>query len=184
MRSVADQVVRVTHDLLDVLALADRLVVLDGGEVVESGATAHLLAHPRSEFLARFLGVNVVHGWLRDENLTVDREHTIRGLRSADDDLFAAVDRRGQGREGWATFSPEAPTIHLPGSSINGSSARNNFPARIDAVESRGPVSRVWCVLAGQRLAVDVTAASITEMHLEPGQKILLSIKAPAVTLY
>jgi len=78
MRSVADQVVRVTHDLLDVLALADRLVVLDGGEVVESGATAHLLAHPRSEFLARFLGVNVVHGWLRDENLTVDREHYSR----------------------------------------------------------------------------------------------------------
>lgn len=152
--------------------------------MVESGPAAHLLAHPRSDFLAGFLGVNVIHGWLRDENLTIDDAHVIRGLRSSIDEPSAAVDRSGKVREGWATFPPDAPTICLRESEANGSSARNHFPTRIEAVESRGPLSRVWCMVGGQRIAVDVTATSVAEMRLEPGSQIFLSIKATAVTLY
>lgn len=43
-------VVLVTHDPLDALALADRVVVLDGGSVVESGATETVLYNPQAEF--------------------------------------------------------------------------------------------------------------------------------------
>lgn len=43
-------VVLVTHDPLDALALADRVVVLDGGTVVESGPTRTVLYNPQAEF--------------------------------------------------------------------------------------------------------------------------------------
>ena len=64
-RGLADgvrPVVLITHDLLDVLALADRVLVLEDGRVAESGPVAGVLAAPRSRFGARFAGVNLVRG--------------------------------------------------------------------------------------------------------------------------
>ena len=54
--------VLITHDLLDVLTLADRVLVLEAGRIAESGSTATVLATPRSRFGARFAGVNLVGG--------------------------------------------------------------------------------------------------------------------------
>jgi ABC-type sulfate/molybdate transport systems ATPase subunit len=43
-------VVIVTHDPLDALALADRVIVLDGGRIIEQGPTREVLLNPRTEF--------------------------------------------------------------------------------------------------------------------------------------
>jgi molybdate transport system ATP-binding protein len=43
-------VVLVTHDPLDALALAERVIVLDGGRIVEEGPTREVLLNPRTEF--------------------------------------------------------------------------------------------------------------------------------------
>ncbi|HEY0949433.1 sulfate/molybdate ABC transporter ATP-binding protein, partial [Nocardioides sp.] len=59
-------VVLVTHDVLDALLLADRVVVLDEGRVVEQGPSAEVLARPRSPFAARIAGLNMVTGAWRD----------------------------------------------------------------------------------------------------------------------
>ena len=56
----------VTHDLLDVVTLADRVVVIESGLIVESGTSAGILAAPRSRFGARFAGVNLVSGRVDD----------------------------------------------------------------------------------------------------------------------
>ncbi|QJW35559.1 ABC transporter permease [Cellulosimicrobium protaetiae] len=52
----------VTHDLLDVLLLADRVVVLEDGRVVEDGPVDRVLTRPRSRFAARLAGVNLLAG--------------------------------------------------------------------------------------------------------------------------
>ncbi|GEM_PF-10914 len=52
----------VTHDLLDVLLLADRVVVLEDGRVVEDGPVDQVLTRPRSRFAARLAGVNLLAG--------------------------------------------------------------------------------------------------------------------------
>lgn len=50
----------VTHDAIDALTLADRVLVLDEGQVAQSGPAAEVAARPRTTHVARLVGLNVV----------------------------------------------------------------------------------------------------------------------------
>ncbi|MGM7647195.1 sulfate/molybdate ABC transporter ATP-binding protein [Nocardia sp. JW2] len=54
--------VLVTHDIIDAITLADRLVIVEGGHIVESGQVTDVMSHPRSPFAARIAGLNLLHG--------------------------------------------------------------------------------------------------------------------------
>ena len=55
------------HDVLDVVALADDVTVLQDGRVVESGPAARVLAAPVSDFVARLTGTAVLLGALEGD---------------------------------------------------------------------------------------------------------------------
>ena len=69
----------VTHDPLDALLLADRVVVLESGRVVEEGPSKDVLARPRSAFAGRLAGLNLVRGTWHDDAVPV---RTPRGARA------------------------------------------------------------------------------------------------------
>ena len=50
----------VTHDAIDALTLADRVLVLDEGAVAQSGTPLEVAARPRTEHVARLVGLNVI----------------------------------------------------------------------------------------------------------------------------
>jgi molybdate transport system ATP-binding protein len=50
----------VTHDAIDALTLADRVLVLDDGEVAQVGPPAEVAAEPRTPHVARLVGLNLV----------------------------------------------------------------------------------------------------------------------------
>ena len=53
----------VTHDQFEAFAIADRLAIMRGGRIVRDGTPADVFAEPRTEFVARFLGMeNLVRG--------------------------------------------------------------------------------------------------------------------------
>lgn len=60
LRSIFDgletAVLYVTHDQDEALAIADRVVILNEGRVVQAGTPEEVWQHPSSEFVARFLG--------------------------------------------------------------------------------------------------------------------------------
>ena len=65
--------VLVTHDPIDAYALADRVVVLESGEITQQGSLADVTAHPRTHYVAELVGLNLVAGELRDHTLTTTR---------------------------------------------------------------------------------------------------------------
>ena len=167
-------VIVVTHDLLDAVMLSNRVVVLDGGRVVESGATAEVLRHPTSAFAARLAGLNLVAGVAHAEGLQPTRSGPI----------LAGVTRTplNLGEPATAVFSPTAVSVYLE--EPHGS-PRNVFGVTVVELEPRDDQVRVRATTgSGESLTADVTAAAVGDLDLYPGRAAFYTVKATAVTLY
>jgi molybdate transport system ATP-binding protein len=60
LRDFPGVVLLVTHDAIDALTLADRVLVLDEGRVAQVGPPAEVAAEPRTSHVARLVGLNLV----------------------------------------------------------------------------------------------------------------------------
>ncbi len=164
----------VTHDLLDAVLLSTRVLVLDGGRVVEQGPTADVLRHPTSAFTARLAGLNLVSGVAVDGGLQPATGGPVIG--------GVARTALAPGEAATAVFSPNAVSVFL---SPPHGSPRNVVAVTITELEPRGDQVRVRAVTAeGASLTADVTPASVGELDLYPGGRVFYTVKATSVTLY
>lgn len=169
-RVLADRtVVLVTHDVLDALLLADRVVVVEDGRVVEDGPSGEVLSRPRSPFAARIAGLNMVTGRWRDGAVHGDDGVEIRGL--------AAEAGPTAGDRAVAVFRPSAVSVFRE---APGGSPRNSLAVSVTDVEPHGDQVRVR---AGH-LAADVTVQSAAELDLTPGVRVVFAVKASEVSVY
>lgn len=63
--------VLVTHDPIDAMVLADRLLVLEGGRLVQQGTPEEVVARPRTDYVARLVGLNLFRGWADGREVTL-----------------------------------------------------------------------------------------------------------------
>jgi molybdate transport system ATP-binding protein len=168
----------VTHDVLDAAVLADRVIVLERGRIVDDGPTTSVLSAPRSSFGATLAGLNLVAG--RTEEGVASgagvRLRTSGGLVLNG----IAADDLAQGDAGAAVFRPSAVSVFL---SLPGGSPRNHWPARIASLEPGTAAIRLRTT-GDPEVAVDVTPAAVSEMGLAPGTDVFLSVKATEVLVH
>jgi len=168
--------VLITHDLLDVLTLADRVIVLESGRISETGSAANILAAPRSHFGARFAGVNLVAGTVGDDEALATGWGE-RWYGTGDEDLTA-------GHRAVAVFAPAAVAVYRD--EPHGS-PRNTVRVTVAELDPRGPTVRVRAEEqpdGGPGLAADITTASAAAMRLAPGETVYFSVKAQEVRLH
>ena len=168
--------VLVTHDLLDVVTLADRVIVIEAGRVVEAGPTASVLSAPRSSFGARFAGVNMVTGRAESSTTMV----TARGHRwhGRCDDGVTPADPVV------ATFHPSAVGVYR--TEPHGS-PRNTVEVVIAELDGRGPAIRLRGEAqpdGGPGLSADVTAESAAQLRIGPGERVIFAVKAQEVSIH
>ncbi|MGV0746371.1 sulfate/molybdate ABC transporter ATP-binding protein [Mycolicibacterium sp. XJ870] len=168
--------VMITHDLLDVLTLADRVLVLDAGKVVESGSTAAVLAVPKSRFAARFAGVNLVSGMAAGDGVLT----TAWNARWHGSPAAGVV----AGGSAVAVFAPAAVAVYRERPH---GSPRNTVEVTVAELDSRGPGIRVRADEqpdGAPGLAADITAESAAELRLAPGERVFFSVKAQEVAVH
>lgn len=166
----------VTHELLDVLALADRVLVLDGGRVVESGPTPSVLTAPRSPFGARFAGVNLVAGTAGPDGAL----HTAWNSR-----WFGIADPAVvTGHPAVAVIAPAAVSVYREPPH---GSPRNTVAVTVAELDARGATIRVRAddqPDGAPGLAADITAQSAAALQLAPGDRVYFAVKAHEVAIY
>ncbi len=165
----------VTHDLLDVLALADRIAVIEGGRVVEVGETPGVLRAPRSAFAARLAGVNLVPGTCEPGPC----------VRTAEGGRVVGLGDVPAGAGAVAIFTPAAVAVFAEPPT---GSPRNVWPATVEelapAIAGNGAVHLRALAEGIGSVAVDVTPAAAAELRLEPGARVYLAVKAQEVAVH
>ncbi len=165
----------VTHDPVDVAALADSVLVLEDGAVVQHGSPAEVAARPRSAWVAGLLGQNAWRG-IADET----------GLRTASmgstghvTGHIAAAETLPAGTPALALCEPAAVTLHRQRPS---GSARTVLAGQVGELRSLGGRVRVT-VRSDPQVTAEVTVGAATELGLADGGLVWAAIKATEVRL-
>jgi molybdate transport system ATP-binding protein len=172
-RGLRDQLARydgirllVTHDPLEAMALADRVVVLEHGRVAQQGTIADVAARPRSPWVATMLGLNLFRGVATDSGIDV-----------AGATIAALSDVRGAA---FAVVHPRAIALHR---SRPEGSPRNVWQGEADSLDLEG--DRVRVRISGSiPVVAEVTPAAVAELSLAVGAAVWVSVKATEVDVY
>ena len=81
----------VTHDPVDAYTLAERVVILEGGRIVQTGTLADITAQPRSRYIANLVGVNLIAGTGRDGTIVTSSGGRIVTADRVDGPAFAVI---------------------------------------------------------------------------------------------
>lgn len=155
----------VTHDPLEAAALADRLIVLDGGRVVQTGSIDELSSRPRSPYVAELVGMNFFSGEARDGSIALSGGAALVSAAVPDGPVLATV-------------HPRAVSLYDARPS---GSPRNVWLGTINSIEPSMQQVRIE-VVGPVRVVAEVTrrgAESFSE-----GDPVWVSIKASEVVGY
>jgi multiple sugar transport system ATP-binding protein len=153
----------VTHDQVEAMTMADRMVVMNAGRIEQVGAPLDVYDHPQTLYVAKFIGapsINVVEG-----TSTADGHVATRGGAR-----LAAPVAGDAGRPVHAAFRPE----HLVPDD------RGSFAGEVGVVESLGHETYVFVDTADGRFCVLVDRS----VRPRPGDAIRLAVSAAHVHLF
>jgi molybdate transport system ATP-binding protein len=159
----------VTHDPIEALVLADQVVVLEGGRIVQEGTPALIARQPGTDYVAKLVGLNLYAGRADGSAVALSAGGTfVIPDHGQHGDVLVAV------RPSAIVVSTQAPQF---------TSARNTWQAKITGLTLLA--DRVRLDLDGLPPAlVDVTPAAVAELSLDPGRQVWLTVKATDLEVY
>jgi tungstate transport system ATP-binding protein len=165
----------VTHDQSEALRMSNRIVVMNGGNIVQLGSPAAVMNRPVNEFVANFVGMETILEGTVLSNL--DQQMVVMVAGKEVDTVGSAL----PGEEVYCCIRPENVTVSIinPGEK---SSARNVFGSRITEIASMGPFLRLR-LECGFTLTSYVTRESFATLGLGEGKEVYASFKATSVHL-
>ncbi|MFD7028659.1 ABC transporter permease [Streptomyces sp. NPDC059917] len=160
----------VTHDPVEAVSLADRVLVLSDGRTLQDAPPTEVTRHPRSPWVARMLGRNAWSG-----------SATAEGLELPGGGRLVAAEALPDGTPALAIIAPEAVSIHRD---RPGGSPRNVWPGTIREITAVGGRLRVLVASAeAPDLVAEITPDAAAELGLADGAPVWTSVKATEVTL-
>ncbi|HEX5938668.1 MAG TPA: ABC transporter ATP-binding protein [Actinomycetota bacterium] len=165
--------VLVTHDPVEASTLADRLVLLEDGQVTQVGTPDEVRNTPRSRYAADLVGVNAFQGALELLDDGAGRISTKQGdvvVTWPDEDLGDRV--IGLLRPTDVTISLEPPA----------GSARNVFEGVVTSIAIDGDRARIR-IATNPPLVAELTHGSVERLGVRPGRAVWASFKAVEVQL-
>jgi molybdate transport system ATP-binding protein len=159
--------VLVTHDLLDAVALGDRMVVLQDGGIVQTGTPAEVTARPRSRYVADLVGVNLLRGTAHGALLELDGG----GQLTCTSPVTGAT---------LAVITPAAISVSRQRPE---GQQQNTWPGQISAVDLMGDRVRVR-MDGAPPITAEVPPAAVDQLKLDDGGELWASVSPADITVY
>ncbi|HUQ58567.1 ABC transporter ATP-binding protein [Lentzea sp.] len=157
----------VTHDPLDAMVLADRLVILENGRAVQQGSPSEVARQPRTGYVANLVGLNFYRGTATGTSVALEGG----GGLTIPAPVTGPVH---------VVFPPTAVSLHPDRPS---GSPRNTWPVTVAAIEQHAHTTRVRLDGAPNVLA-DITTATLADLRLRPGDELWAAVKATETHAY
>jgi molybdate transport system ATP-binding protein len=157
----------VTHELLDAVALADRLVVLEHGRVAQAGTVTDVTGRPRSRYVADLVGTNLLHGIACDHEVTLGSGAVVITADPVAGDVYVAI-------------QPHSVSLHRAQPE---GSPRNVWRGRVRGADLLGDRVRIH-VDGPVPVVAEVTAAAVGELGLHEGVEVWATVKATDLAVY
>ncbi|AVH98894.1 molybdate ABC transporter permease subunit [Streptomyces sp. WAC00288] len=160
----------VTHDPVEAVSLADRVLVLQDGRALQDDTPAEVTRHPRSPWVARMLGRNAWPGTATPDGLALDGGGTL-----------VAAEPPPPGTPALAIVAPEAVSLHRERPA---GSPRNVWPGTVREITASG--SRLRVLVASPEapdLVAEITPQAAAELGLADGVPVWTGIKATETTI-
>lgn len=165
----------VTHDPLEAMVMADRLLVIEDGHVVQHGTPSQVARRPATQYVARLVGLNLYAGTLVSADGTVHLSAGGSLMAAPSEPLPAAM------TDVLVALRPSAISVHS--ARPDRASPRNVWAGTITGLELLA--DRVRAQVDGQPDAlVDLTPAAVADLALRPGMRVWLAAKATDVDVY
>ncbi|MFG6476627.1 sulfate/molybdate ABC transporter ATP-binding protein [Microbacterium sp. P06] len=160
----------VTHDVLDAFTLADRVIVVEGGRIVDAGPTRDLLARPRTPFAAGLAALNLLRGTRTPTGIRTTEGQHIRVDVPGEIHIGASVGVSI--RPSLVTVAAEAP--------VAGNPDATTLTGVITDLEPRGDLVRVRSAV----MAADLLPLRVAELDLAPGSRVWFTFRAGDALAY
>ncbi|MDT4937414.1 MAG: molybdate transport system ATP-binding protein [Pseudonocardiales bacterium] len=170
----------VTHDPLEAMVMADRLLVLEDGRIVQQGTPAQVARRPATQYVARLVGLNLYPGTRATSgHVVLDDGGTLTAAGLAD--TGEQPDLPGPADRVLVAIRPSAIALHT--SPPTHASPRNIWPGTVAGLELL--TDRVRVQITGTPPAlVDITPDAVADLHLTEGTPVWLTAKATEVDSY
>ncbi|MGI5479209.1 ABC transporter permease [Streptomyces lavendofoliae] len=161
----------VTHDPVEAVSLADRVLVLEDGRALQDASPAEVTRHPRSPWVARMLGRNAWPG-----SATADGLAPAGGTTTV-----VAAEPLPEGTDALAIIAPEAVSLHRDRPT---GSPRNVWPGTVREITAVGSRMRVLVTSdEAPDLVAEITPAAAADLRLADGTPVFTGVKATEVAL-
>lgn len=177
LRHSAPAIVLVTHDPGEAFALADRVVVLEEGRIVQAGTPAEIFEAPATEFVASFIGAE----FMLPGRIAAVREDVLL-VRLDSGHLLEAVGRGAPGALVRVAYRPE--DVVIGPRDAPATSARNRVPCIVARAHPQGGLVRVRLQADDLSLEALITREAHDELQLCVGCAVSAQVKATALHVF
>ena len=159
--------VLVTHDPVEAAGLADRVLIVEAGRVVQEGTFSDVTARPRSTWVARMAGLNLLRGDVTGSALRLANGEMLTVATALCGSVLAAI-------------HPRAVALHRQPPA---GSPRNVLRGTVASIDPDGDRWRIG-LDGAVPLVAEVTPRAAAELRLSAGGDVFAAVKATAIDVY
>lgn len=163
-----------THDPIEAIKYADRIAVLNNGQITQIGTPIEIFTAPKDEFTALFMGYeNIFHGFAK-----LDESSGLLLVKVNNLVITASSQQEGEVK---VCIRPES--IGIVKEPVEDTSYRNTFKGIVENVRELGNICHLIVNCQSEKFLITVTDLSRRNLALEINSEVFINFKATDVKI-